>query len=921
MSNRTIEATVKLSAKMGSLAAFSQLSSKMADVNNKAAAINRAQTAIARSSRLQAAAFTWQDTALASHNARMMAVAAQRQRQAVASRAALMRGISTPALVAGGVGAVGIAAGAGAVRGFATLERRLERIGINADATSAQMESAFGRVRDIANDLGTPVENVISGLESLIASGKSLDEAMALLPTVAAAAHASDSEFMAMATTADAITGSFKIAADQMGIAFDIIAKAGKAGKFEMKDMAAELPSLAPAFAALGYKGEEGLKKLAAALQVVRMETGTSGEAATAFMDVLTKMNSVTVANNFKKQFGVDIRKEMDKARASGEDLLMAFIRLSKEAVHGDLSKIPLLFTDKQMQIAMRALINRTGEYTSQVEALGDAFGTVQGDVDRLATNVQTSIDKMANSWERLKTSIAGTIAPPAVVGMDAISNTIDDQAAMDRGFEKMGMGFIESRIWSMMNGGNPEALKSVFWLGGGRTEEDKKKIEAYRAQGADPRFGVDTPDLADGQTYQTRGLPEEGPTIQTRDGTVIYPEAAKTVSSVPAPASPPDAFEAALSEQRAEQRGLEADMRREGLTRLDAPVPDAARAPDISVRPAQHSNAIDAMLRRAEDARLADAERAAAPAPWTWKGFMLGDAARPDFSFKQAMAIDAGMQGPAASAAAAATPQRADPDTAPRLTQISPDMQDLPSRIEQAGSQAGTDLAQAGKVAADAIAAAAPLPPEFVRMPQEGAPSGAIEGASDIRGLGGRLEQAGTDLAQAGRAAADAISVAAPLPPEFERMPQAQPLGAVVSAAAPAAPVAFPTVETAGSPLRADPDMSLRPTQIIPEMQGLLAQLEQTSAQSGSDLAKGGEDAASAISQAAPEAGNGFGDAAAARIKSSAALAGAEFGDAAAARIRAAAGSIRSGTGGGQLASGNEGRSMPNAGTRPGGT
>jgi hypothetical protein len=81
-------------------------------------------------------------------------------------------------------------------------------------------------------------------------------------------------------------------------------------------------------------------------------------------MDVLTKMNSVTVSNSFKKQFGVDLRNEMKKAKAAGEDTLEAFIRLSKEAVNGDMSKLPLLFTDKQMLIGMRALMNHTGDFT-----------------------------------------------------------------------------------------------------------------------------------------------------------------------------------------------------------------------------------------------------------------------------------------------------------------------------------------------------------------------------------------------------------------------------------------------------------------------------------------------------------------------------------------------------------------------------
>ncbi|WP_299864388.1 phage tail tape measure protein [uncultured Hoeflea sp.] len=676
----------------------------MADVNRKATAYNRAQTSITRASRLQAAAFTWQDTALASHNARMMAVAAQRQREAATRRAGLMRTASTAALVAGGAGVAGLAVGAGAVRGFATIERRLTRIGINADASATQMETAFQRVRDIADDVGAPVENVVSGLESLIASGKSLDEAMALLPKVAAAAQASDSEFAAMATTADAITGSFGIAADQMGIAFDIIAKAGKAGKFELKDMAAELPSLAPAFAALGYSGEEGLKKLSAALQVVRMETGTSGEAATAFMDVLTKMNSVTVANNFRKQFGVDIRREMEKAKASGEDMLEAFIRLSREAVNGDLSKLPLLFTDKQMQIAMRALINRTDEYRSQLNALGDAAGTVQGDIDRLATNAQKSIDKMSNAWDRLTTSFGSTVAPPATATMDAVSETLDTQTAMDRGFEKKGMGFIESRLWAMWNAGNHDALKSVFWLGGGRTAEDKKRIEAYHAPGADPRVGVDTPERPEGQEYQTRSAPEKGPVIQTRDGTILYSAAPpQAAGAAPLPVAKPSQFEIDLAAQDAARQRAGQDVRTQAFAAAHAPVViPLDSGGNSSVRTGQGVPELQGLLAKLEAAGAQSGSELARGGD---------DAARMRARLVDQRSVRDVVGGrdraiaPVAKAAAVA------PDgVSVRPGEGVPELQGLLAKLEAAGEQSGSDLAEGGDDAARAIAQAAPV-------------------------------------------------------------------------------------------------------------------------------------------------------------------------------------------------------------------
>jgi len=499
--NRTIEAMVRLSAKLGPMAAFGQMGSKLADVNRKASAFNKTQALVARGSD--------------------------------AATAAMLR-FAAPAAIAYGAQR--------AVREFAGVERTLTRIGINAEASREQMAEVFKELQQIAQATATPVDNIVSGLDSLIASGKSLDEAMALIGSVSATAQAAGANFGEMATTADAVSNSFGIAGEEMQNAFDILAKGGKAGKFELRDMAAELPSLAPAFAALGYEGEDGLKRLTAALQTVRMETGTSGEAATSFMDVLTKMNSVTVSNSFKKQFGVDLRNEMKKAKAAGEDTLEAFIRLSKEAVNGDMSKLPLLFTDKQMLIGMRALMNHTGEFRDLLKELGSAAGTVGVDLKRVLDDSQGSIDRMANSWDRLKTSLGETIAPTAASVMDTVSGSLDRASAVNAGLEKTGKakGWWARTGWGITSS---EAEKdSMAWVGGYRTEEQRAAIAGYdayaKSRAAAPAYSM-----------PRKTLPDLGPVVRTRDGQVIG-------ATAPAPvAVPMDPTDVAINRSDAHRR------------------------------------------------------------------------------------------------------------------------------------------------------------------------------------------------------------------------------------------------------------------------------------------------------------------------------------------------------------------------------
>ncbi|RWD33935.1 MAG: phage tail tape measure protein [Mesorhizobium sp.] len=429
MSNRTIEAILRLSAKLGSMGAFSQMSSKLNQVNQKALAFNRTQTMMARTS------------ALAMNAVR-------------------------------GVIGYQVVRGAGAlVTNFAGAERRLNRIAINADAGKEKLAEMFRTVDRAALDYSMTQDGITDGLEALVASGRSVDEALSFLPSVAATAQAAGAEIADIATTADAIGSSFKFTGDNMQRAFDILVTSGKQGKFELKDMAQYLPSLAPAMAALGYEGEKGLGKLASMLQTVRLQTGDASSAATNLQNVLQKMESNETAKSFSK-FGIDLRKEMAKARKEGRDLLDVFIELTERALKGDLSKIPQLFTDAQFMQGMRALLQGRDAMEGFQKALENVDGATMRDLGRILEDNQSKIDRMAASWERVKRSIGSGIAGPATGAMDFVSSNMDKAQFINAQLDKEGMGWWEKRMWWARNGFDNQDQGLKAFQGGWRSPE-----------------------------------------------------------------------------------------------------------------------------------------------------------------------------------------------------------------------------------------------------------------------------------------------------------------------------------------------------------------------------------------------------------------------------------------------------------------
>lgn len=448
MANREIEAILKISAKMGNLRALDVLNGELRKVEGQVKKINRAQTVMGAASAKVAGGLAMAGGALAR----------------VAAPAAL------------GYGAMR------AFKSYAEIERQIERIGITADASAEETAAAMDRLRGIAMDLHLPFQDVVEGMDTMVATGKTMKEAFALLPAVGKTAQASGAALTDMSTTADAVANSFGVMSDQMQRAFDILAYRGKEGKFELKDMAAELPSLAPAFAALGYKGLDGVNRLATALQVVRMETGQSGEAATAFMDVLTKMQSTATVANFKK-FGVDLRGSMDRARKDGRDVLESFVKLSVQAVRGDLSKLPQLFTDKQMLIGMRALINHWDQYAASLKTVGQAVGTTDRDFKRLSKNVQASITDMSNSWDRFVTSVGKGMAPVITPILEGVSQRMEKSQAIEKGLIDQGLNAEQRYQWRQR--ATPAMRDAMAFKGGYRTAEQEALIEKSKEEGA----------------------------------------------------------------------------------------------------------------------------------------------------------------------------------------------------------------------------------------------------------------------------------------------------------------------------------------------------------------------------------------------------------------------------------------------------
>lgn len=322
----------------------------------------------------------------------------------------------------------GPAALAASYKQFADVDRQITRIGITANASADDLAGVRKQIEGIAYETAQSSGKVTGGLDVLVAQGRSLKESLDFLPSVARTAAAANAEVDDIAKTADAVASNFKIAGTQMQKAFDIMSEGGKAGMFELKDMSQFLPSLAPAASAAGFTGTRGLTDLVAMLQIVRKGTGTSGEANDSMSNIFQKMEIDETTKRFKK-FGVDVPKEMAKARKEGRNLVEVFEELTGKALKGDLSKIPQLFADTQFARGMRALMTYRGEWQKLSKAIEkDAPGSVGRDLVRVTADARAQIDHMMSAIENRAVQVGAIVAKNLILPLDKALRDIEEK-------------------------------------------------------------------------------------------------------------------------------------------------------------------------------------------------------------------------------------------------------------------------------------------------------------------------------------------------------------------------------------------------------------------------------------------------------------------------------------------------------------
>jgi hypothetical protein len=193
-----------------------------------------------------------------------------------------------------------------AARSAMGYEKQLNLIAQKTDMSEAATRRFGDRILEVSGQTSQASDNLIQAADFLAGKGINVKAIEAMLPTIGKFATAWDADVVDASKAAYAGLLSLKVPLNETARSLEIMAAAGKAGGFEVKDMAQYFPQLSANLATFGGQGLNAVGQLSSALQILESKTGDGAIAANNLNNLLLFVKSKEGKKNFAK-FGIDV--------------------------------------------------------------------------------------------------------------------------------------------------------------------------------------------------------------------------------------------------------------------------------------------------------------------------------------------------------------------------------------------------------------------------------------------------------------------------------------------------------------------------------------------------------------------------------------------------------------------------------------
>ncbi len=322
----------------------------------------------------------------------------------------------------------GLHVGRAMINSAADLEHHMAAIGITADMN----EAAIASLRAEINRLSVPSETnqsviaLTDSFDALVTAGMNPIVAQGMLPSIGKAATATQADIIDLSKSVFSLNDALNIKPEGMDAALDMLAYAGKAGAFELKDMAKWLPALSAEYKNLGITGPEAVSNMAAALQIAKKGAGSTDEAANNYKNFLAKLAAPDTIERFKKA-GIDLKSVLTSAMSRGENPIEVMLELLNKKTKGNFFAMGELFGDQQVLSFIKPMMANLEEYKKlKADIEGKSAGTANADFARIMETTVEKTKAAGNAVAKLSETVGRTLLPTVNVFLDTATPFLD---------------------------------------------------------------------------------------------------------------------------------------------------------------------------------------------------------------------------------------------------------------------------------------------------------------------------------------------------------------------------------------------------------------------------------------------------------------------------------------------------------------
>lgn len=339
------------------------------------------------------------------------------------------------ATVAGAIG-VSLSLGA-ATTEIINLDDKMNALGVQANASAEKINDLKTKIFETAGapDIKLNTGDLTDALDSVIERTGDMKFAEDNLKSMAQAIRATG----ASGADIGGLYAEFQkmgLSAQDAAISLDTLTLQGKEGAFTLQNLATLGPRTINAYTATGRSGSDALREMGAALQVIRMGTGSSEQAATAFEAVMRNLTSPDKQAKLR-QIGVTVKDQEGNFRSVTE-IMQDIVTMS----NGNTEVLGQVFDSEAMRAFNYAIgeYKRTGAVTS-LQKFNDMLGdgsTIQSDAARRASTLKANVTGLQTAFVKFADS---NLTAPLQKVTEALNKLAEDPVAFERIFKGIAVG------------------------------------------------------------------------------------------------------------------------------------------------------------------------------------------------------------------------------------------------------------------------------------------------------------------------------------------------------------------------------------------------------------------------------------------------------------------------------------------------